>query len=285
VLDHGRVPAEADLRQFADADRGEPVEIRRELKPLNLEALKEQARQHRGRAEGQRPEGAEGRGGAAHAGVGEKARDEGRQLGFEEGLEAAAESIEQLLGRKPTRAKRSSVAMPSVERIPVAPVIAANGVTNAQQKILNALAWWRAFGIEQPTNEQVGFVAGYSPGSGNFNNLKGQLRSLGFVDYPQPGRISLTDAGGDKADAPAVAVTQAEFHRHVRAKLSGPQLKLFDPVLATYPDSLTSDGVAEAAGYSAGSGNFNNLRGQLRTIGLIDYPRPGEVRAADWLFP
>jgi hypothetical protein len=174
---------------------------------------------------------------------------------------------------------------PGVERIPARPTIAAEGVTNSQQKILNALAWWKAFGIDQPTNEQVGFVAGYSPGSGNFNNLKGQLRSLGLLDYPAPGRVSLTGAGEGKADAPTVEVTRDAFHRHVRAKLSNSQLKLFDPILAAYPDSMLSDEVADAAGYSAGSGNFNNLRGQLRTIGLIDYPRPGEVRASDWLFP
>jgi hypothetical protein len=307
ILRTVQFPVKLTFNSSRAPERGKRAE-RRELKPLDLDTLKsklasieeeakasdpkalnaEVARLTRELAKAARVKAAPPPAPQivhANADEIEKARDEGRQLGFEEGLEAAVESIEQLLGRKPTRAKRSPVAMPSVERIPVAPVIAANGVTNAQQKILNALAWWRAFGIEQPTNEQVGFVAGYSPGSGNFNNLKGQLRSLGLVDYPQPGRISLTDAGGDKADAPAVAVTQAEFHRHVRAKLSGPQLKLFDPVLATYPDSLTSDGVAEAAGYSAGSGNFNNLRGQLRTIGLIDYPRPGEVRAADWLFP
>ena len=40
--------------------------------------------------------------------------------------------------------------------------------------------------------------------------------------------------------------------------------------------------VAEASGYSAGSGNFNNLLGQLRTLCVIDYPRTGEVEITDW---
>lgn len=34
-----------------------------------------------------------------------------------------------------------------------------------------------------------------------------------------------------------------------------------------------------------GSGNFNNLRGSLKSVGLFDYPSPGLIRAADWLFP
>jgi hypothetical protein len=158
-------------------------------------------------------------------------------------------------------------------------------ITGAQQRILNALAWWSAFGIEQPTNEQLGFVAGYSPGSGNFNNLKGGLRSSGLIDYPSGGRITLTDAGRAAAEPSTLDVTQAAFHAQVRAKLSRAQLRLFEPILAAYPDTLSSDEVAEAAGYSVGSGNFNNLRGGLRTIGLIDYPMSGQVRAADWLFP
>jgi hypothetical protein len=134
-------------------------------------------------------------------------------------------------------------------------------------------------------NEQVGFIAGYSPSSGGFNNLKGQLRTGGLVDYPQPGRVSLTEAGVDKADAPTVAVTVEAFHAAVRAKLTGPQAKVLDPALAAYPASIGSEEIAGIAGYSASSGGFNNLRGSLRTIGLIDYPSPGQVRASDWLFP
>jgi hypothetical protein len=147
------------------------------------------------------------------------------------------------------------------------------------------LAWWRAFGIDAPTNEQLAFLAGYSPGSGNFNNLKGGLRALGLIDYPAGGKVCLTPAGADEADAPPLEVTQTAFHAQVRAKMSPSQLRLLDPILALYPDALTTDELAQASGYAGGSGNFNNLRGSLRTIGLIDYPASGQVRAADWLFP
>jgi hypothetical protein len=166
-----------------------------------------------------------------------------------------------------------------------APVTPASGVTVPQQRILNALAWWLAFGLDQPTNEQVGFVAGYAPGSGNYNNIRGGLRAAGLIDYPSGGRLALTDAGLGVAEAPRLAVTREAFHDQVRAKMSPSQLKLIEPILAAYPEALKTDQLAEAAGYAAGSGNFNNLRGSLRTIGLIDYPASGQVRAADWLFP
>jgi hypothetical protein len=196
---------------------------------------------------------------------------------------------------KPAEAPRPAAA-PTQRPIPAkalqprpAPRGGANGadgpITGPQQRILDSLAWWAAFGIDQPTNEQVGFVAGYSPGSGNFNNLKGQLRAAGLIEYPTPGAVSLTPAGAAISSAPALDVTTAAFHTQVRAKLSAPQLRLFDPILAAHPATMRVEEVAAAADYSAGSGNFNNLRGQLRTIGLIDYPAQGHVRAADWLFP
>ena len=32
------------------------------------------------------------------------------------------------------------------------------------------------------------------------------------------------------------------------------------------------------------SGGFNNYLGHMRTLGFIEYPQPGKVRASDWLF-
>lgn len=195
-------------------------------------------------------------------------------------LESDAPKVEAWVARSP----KAPRATPPPAQPPVA-TAAAWGVTIPQQRVLNALAWWKAFGIAQPTNEQVGFIAGYSPSSGGFANLKGGLRSLGLVDYPAGGKLALTDAGAEKAEAPTLAITREAFHAAVRAKLAGPQVRVLDPIIAAYPNPISSQEVADIAGYSAGSGGFANLRGSLRTIGLIDYPTSGHVRAADWLFP
>lgn len=160
-----------------------------------------------------------------------------------------------------------------------------DGITKPQQRILDALAWWAAFGIDQPTSEQVAFIAQYSPGSGGFNNLKGGLRSMGLIDYPSGGRVSLTAEGRAVSFAPAIEPDRDAFHSAVARKLSGPQWRVLEPAISSYPDSIASDEIAAQAGYSAGSGGFNNLRGSLRTLGLIDYPSPGRVKASDWLFP
>jgi hypothetical protein len=43
--------------------------------------------------------------------------------------------------------------------------------------------------------------------------------------------------------------------------------------------------LAETAGYAFGSGGFNNPKGRLRSLGLIEYLPGGAVRARDILFP
>jgi hypothetical protein len=313
LLDTVSFPPTRTLDSSRSPARGEIVE-KRELKPLDLEGLKgrlasleeeqkasdpralkaEVVRLTRELAKAERAKAAPPKPEIVHANADEieAAREAGRSDGFAAGLDAALTAASQaigFLGGKPVRKPPQRIVehhprLPHRQEVQP-PVVASDGLTGPQQRILNALAWWKAFGIDRPTNEQAGFIAGYSPGSGNFNNLKGGLRSFGLIDYPAPGRISLTEAGEDKAEAPTVAVTRDAFHAAVRAKLKGPQLRLFDPVLAAYPDSIAADEVAAQAGYSPGSGNFNNLRGSLRTLSLIDYPSPGQVRAADWLFP
>lgn len=215
----------------------------------------------------------------------DRAREEGRAAGYQLAIDQASMAVIALSNGKAPQRPVQRVLAPAAPRQAPAAVVAADGLTGPQQRILNAVAWWGAFGIEKPTNEQVAFIAGYSPGSGGFNNLKGGLRSSGLIDYPEPGRLKLTEAGEGKANAPTVSPTREAFHDAVRAKLSGPQWRVLEPAISAYPDSIASDQVAQTAGYSAGSGGFNNLRGSLRTLTLIDYPAPGMVRAGDWLFP
>jgi hypothetical protein len=71
----------------------------------------------------------------------------------------------------------------------------------------------------------------------------------------------------------------------VLERLTGPERKLLGPLLESYPSALTLEELAMQSGYEVGGGAFNNPRGRLRTLGLIDYPHRGTVRAADLLFP
>lgn len=60
---------------------------------------------------------------------------------------------------------------------------------------------------------------------------------------------------------------------------------MLKPLIDAYPNPVMSSELAQASGYGGENGAFNNVRGRLRTLGLVDYPRPGMVRAEDILFP
>jgi hypothetical protein len=74
----------------------------------------------------------------------------------------------------------------------------------------------------------------------------------------------------------------------VFGRLDGPERRVLDVLIRAHPDAVPKREVGEAAGYTVGDrvgGTFGNILGRLRTLGLIDYPSPGEVVATDLLFP
>jgi hypothetical protein len=162
----------------------------------------------------------------------------------------------------------------------------ANGnseITGPMQRILNAMAWFESIGNMQPKLAAIAFLAGYTIGGGAFNNPRGALRTLGLVEY-RGDSMALTDEGRALAEAPAEALTQEELHSKVLGLLPGPEQKLLQPLLEVYPEEMTNEELADKAGYTAGAGAFNNPRGRLRTLGLIDYSGKGSSKAASLLF-
>jgi uncharacterized protein len=67
-------------------------------------------------------------------------------------------------------------------------------------------------------------------------------------------------------------------------RLPGPEQKILSVILKHYPESISNEQCAAESGYTNGGGAFNNPRGRLRTLGLIEYPGGGMVRARDILF-
>ncbi len=189
-------------------------------------------------------------------------------------------------------APRPTVSAPAAKSVPTLPAIAkrlaqaptADGeLSGPEKRILESLAWLASIGNTMPQNEAVAFLAGYTPGGGAYANPKGALRAKGLLDY-QGGSVFLTDAG--RAVAPKVAgpLDTATLQRAVLDRLAGPEKRILEPLLAAYPNSLPMEELAEKSGYAIGGGAFANPRGRLRTLGLVDYPTKGTVRAKDLLF-
>lgn len=178
------------------------------------------------------------------------------------------------------------VPSPPLRPVPRAP-IPVNGdeqITRPQQRILNALAWLESVGIPEPEQPAVAFLANYKYGTGGFNNPKGRLNQRGLIQYLTGDRMQLTDAGREYAQFPDAVLTTDELHRMVLNKLPNPEQRILQPLLAVWPEGLSVEDAAREANYEPGTGGFNNPRGRLRTLGLIEYPTPGQLRARDILF-
>ena len=161
-----------------------------------------------------------------------------------------------------------------------------SGLTKPQQRVLDALAWLADMGIaERASRVQVAFLADYKPQGGAFNNTLGSLRTAGLVEYPSAGEVALTVDGGASACRLDLPPTSEALQRAVMERLTGPQRRILQPLIDAYPDALTAEELAEASGYEAKGGAFNNYRGSLRSLGLIEYPSPGFAVALPVLFP
>lgn len=303
ILTTAQFPEKATFDSSRTPTRGEQME-RRELKPLNLETLKnklasleeeqkandpkalksEVARLKRELAKAEKAKAPQP---APIIALADPASDvaiaSSRAEGIAEGLQQAVEAIVALQGGKMpvprlARPVASSASFEVIERTP-----APTG--GPGQRILNSLAWWEVLGHSAPLNEQVAFIAGYSHTSSGYTNPRGALKSSGLVDYPQPGCVSLTEAGREQAEAPDAPPTGEELRRRVLGKLAGPQQRILSVLIDAYPEALSNEECAAKAGYSHTSSGYTNPRGNLKTLNLASYPAPGQVRATDWLFP
>lgn len=160
-----------------------------------------------------------------------------------------------------------------------------NDLTGPEQRILDAIAWLESIGVDEPEQPAVAFLAGYSFGGGAYNNPRGRLNSKGLVRYSSGARIALTDEGRGCANFPEAPASNEELQSRVLERLNGPEQRLLRPLLEAYPHAMSNADLAAAAGYAAGAGGFNNPRGRLKTLGLIEYPMPGAVIAKPLLFP
>ena len=167
----------------------------------------------------------------------------------------------------------------------VADEILNEDLTNPEIRVLKAMRWIEESGLNpKPTRVQIAFFAGYKPTSGGFNNIMGTLRTKGMINFPEPKRACLTAEGLDEAPESDTELDAVELHTAVMAKLSTPEQRVLRPLIDSYPDAISVNELAEEAGYQPKSGGFNNLRGKLRSLGLVDYPQPGMVAALPVLF-
>lgn len=208
-----------------------------------------------------------------------------------EGYEKTLRSISALIN-KGTRMPEQSLPAPVSTRIKVtapAPATRApaspDGITPPQQRILDAMAKLEALGLSELHKTQVAAVAGVFPNSGSYANNLGRLRTLGLIDYPQGGLVAFTNTGRDQSRPVTEMPTLEDLHEAWLSIVTQPQQRILREVIAEYPNHLPKGELAQRIEVSPDSGSYANNLGRLRTLGAIDYPRPGYVKAMDVLFP
>jgi uncharacterized protein len=154
--------------------------------------------------------------------------------------------------------------------------IPTEGITPAKQRILDALAFLEGIGLAQADKVQLALMADARPTSGAYFNNLGALRTAELIAYPRPGTVALTGRG-----APT---TTEELHAVIRAKLPPAKWRLLEVLIGVYPKPIAKDELATRAGARETSGAYFNNLGSLRSLGLLDYPSPGQVVACPVLF-
>jgi len=152
-------------------------------------------------------------------------------------------------------------------------------LSGPQRQLLQALAWWARMGHQNPTRVQVAVIAGWRVTSGHMKNVAGSLRTLGLIEYPSEGAITLTVTGAAAAPAPD---TSATLEDSVRAILTGPQRIVFDN-LPKSGEAISREEIANRCGWEPTSGHLKNVLGSMRSLEVIEYPSQGQVARAEWI--
>lgn len=212
------------------------------------------------------------------------------------GLAELANGANQPLeGRKPGQTAGTPAARSGHTTKPIATAVAARNVgavdragelSGPQRKILDALAWWAAIGVEEPTNEQVAAVAGYTPSGGSFGTYLSGLSTAGLIARASR-RVTLTPEGQQHAEPPVQPPGLVDLHERIRGILDGPGRKIFDAVVTRVEggqDAIAAGDIAADAGYEPTGGSFGTYLSRLSTLGLIRRQK-GMIEPTEVMWP
>lgn len=170
-----------------------------------------------------------------------------------------------ITGRARTVDRRDTDPKPQgreVARVKVTPA-PSSGLSKAQRAMLSVLVQHDAC-----DDRKLGYLAGYAPGSGHFNNVVGSLRTAGLIEGPRSA-MQITQEGRSQLGPVDPLPTGQALIDYWLGKLAKAQKAMLTVLIEAYPGALTDVEVGERAGYAAGSGHFNNTLGRLRSVGLV----------------
>lgn len=193
---------------------------------------------------------------------------------------------------RPVHPARLHVAASKVDAAPskpdatTAPVRDGDGQfrpSGSQQRILDALAALDAIGVALPGKNQLALFAEAKPTSGGYRNNLSMLRTAGLIGYPEPAHVALTDAGRELAAPKPDLATTPVLHAYVRRMVGESRWRILETLIGIYPAAIARDNLAPVINVPPTSGGYRNNLSSLRTLGLVDYPTAGWVKASSVL--
>lgn len=148
-----------------------------------------------------------------------------------------------------------------------------------QRKLLTVLAQYP----NGRTKTQLAILSGYAHNGGSYNNALANLRSRGWAEGG-PDRIAITSAGSKALGSFQPLPTGSQLRTYWFGNLDGPQAKLLRVLAEAYPSGVSKEALADATGYEARGGSFNNALARLRALELATGRGGAEIRASDILF-
>lgn len=200
--------------------------------------------------------------------------------------EVASQAVEAV---RPVAAARPSPVppRPSTPRSAPSASYTGEGVSPGQQRILDALCELKAFGVSPATRGQCGIMASYDLTGGTGSKHISKMIEDGLISIPTPGTIELTTEGERLAVAPAEALSLNQFHELALSKLSSGERRILEYLISIYPEaqSRADVGAHPDVNYDLTGGTGSKHIAKLTTLGFVDIPRPGQLRAGELLYP
>lgn len=153
-------------------------------------------------------------------------------------------------------------------------------MTDALQRVLDTLRWWKGMGHDQVSRQRACVMAGYSPKASTFGVYVGKLMKAGLVEIPSPGNLALTALGVSKTTMQSKKRSLTDAAAEL---LDGRPREIFDILVEVGPSGISRHVLADRLALSRSASTLGVYIGKVSALGFCEIPRPGEIVLADWL--
>jgi len=143
----------------------------------------------------------------------------------------------------------------------------------AERSILTVLAQYP----DGRSITQTAILAGYSVGTGGFNNAIGALRTKQYI-YGSKELIKITENGFDALGEYEPLPSGEELIQYWYQKLGKAERAALQVIVNMYPNECEKDWIATQAGYTPGTGAINNAMSRLKTLELVIQHSPKTLK-------